>query len=498
MKNTKFIFVLQLVAFTLVSSTFLSAQSKIIVSSSDQLYSAQATNGSVADCLDRGPNTYSGKLSLDGKLLKTDKAIKSRKVKALKRKFKKADSIKKKKKLKKKIKRVKVFYRLRANACDLASPVVQQTPVKPVAPLNCHQANLAKAPVTHNYLQIETPTTLSGHHVITSGISVTSVLTISECTIIEMAAGADLTVVSNGTLRILGSAGKEVIFTSASNYPTPGDWDNIDISSLAVGNNIINHAIFEYGTGGYESFLEVGNGVTLSVDNTTFKDINGGAVKFGSADGLYEINLQSFKNNTFNNISGKYFDGVNANNVGTLSPFNVLNKNSNNVVFINNWVKNNTTYKDLNAPYLINQGSYLVHDNATLTVNPGVTILINASGYGQVKVYGALKLLGTPEDRITVKSSVEGSYFHGIEFGSASNNVFSNVDIQNGGKAGTDKKAQIRIDEEAVFLTLENTVFSNAYPFADCDIYLGFKDYAPYRGTIINNGGNSGTACYRD
>ncbi|HEY3268166.1 MAG TPA: right-handed parallel beta-helix repeat-containing protein [Armatimonadota bacterium] len=295
----------------------------------------------------------------------------------------------------------------------------------------------------------------------------------------------------NGVLHAIGAANARITFTSAKASPAPGDWEGIFIGATASGSEVEFSNVMYAGAapnsglaascradGSSPDFdhLAISHGLThgilLNHSNSAvaacdFQDINGAsyAVYLSSSDCFPMCN-----NDT---ASGSGHLGIRA-NPGTISNVNGF------------WRKPGP-----NFPWFLG-GDFTVAANATLSIDPGVTVkMLNAGLY----ISGKIAASGSSSDRITFTSqaaSPAGGDWKGIYIGpTAAFPSLGWLDIAYAGATlGTYHSAATKA---ALFLDDINT------PIPNCRIaysaYNGIELYssdAPIRNCLLDHNAYAG------
>jgi hypothetical protein len=229
---------------------------------------------------------------------------------------------------------------------------------------------------------ITTPTVWTADHVyvIANDISVVStLLTINAGTVVKFASQADLYVDTGSQLKVNGSAGAHVVFTSlkddgvggdtdgAAMTPASGDWEGLWVDG--------NSSSFDYAEIRYATTALALTASSQSVAHTVFTN-NDVAL---DADGVDNAGSTLIASNTFyaNNtpimIQGDI--AVDSTNVFH-DPSNVNTKNTLQAIAVNSDIANTVTWSNTEVAYAIPQTSsgFGVASNKTLTLASGVAV----------------------------------------------------------------------------------------------------------------------------
>ncbi len=96
----------------------------------------------------------------------------------------------------------------------------------------------------------------------------------------------------------LGTAEKPVIFTSASDTPTPGDWQGIYLKYGTVEGSIIQHTEFHYGGKADQANLVLNNSANIPITDSKFLNSAGYGVKLENKSFVFDPSTNTLENNT--------------------------------------------------------------------------------------------------------------------------------------------------------------------------------------------------------
>ena len=299
----------------------------------------------------------------------------------------------------------------------------------------------------------------NGDHLITGDIAVHGSLTISACANVELENNVTIIVSDGGSIKSLGTATCPVTFTSAKAVPAAGDWTRIDIYDSASNDNAFTWTTFAYGGDEDYGVLWIDSDATVSVDNCTFSHIKNSAVVIDD-----NASVVSFAGNTFNAIGGPLMK-IAASVVPSIDPV-VSTGNSNNYMQIEyGTVEDGGTWQNIGVPF--HAGDLYIQ--APLTVEAGVTLLMDPGMDIDVSDGGSLKLLGTESAHVTIGSSkaapAAGDWNEIDVYDSSSNDTrFQYTDIMYGGGSGSYGVLWV---DEGITVVLDNVSFDNN---ETCDI----------------------------
>jgi len=286
-----------------------------------------------------------------------------------------------------------------------------------------------------------------------------------------MSDGSKIIVSDQGSIKSSGTKEKAITFTSAKPSKAKGDWIGIEIYGTSSPDNAFSWTILEYGGKGSYGLVWLDNGASVRIDNTVFSN--------SRSYGLYieeGAEIKSFTGNKFNDLDLNPIY-LKANNVGQLDKIETSNNTANTVLINGGKITTAATWKNMGIPYEIKE---VVYFQAAVEVEEGTTILMQPSEKLIINGSGSLKLKGTANANITIKSSkpspASGDWKEIDIYASSNNdNVWSYVNIMHGGSGSY---GQVWV-EKGASLTLNNCKFSEG---RNCDLYV------ENGGNIVNNG----------
>jgi hypothetical protein len=201
----------------------------------------------------------------------------------------------------------------------------------------------------------------------------------------------------DGSLVTHGTSDEPVTFTSAKSSPMAGDWPGIEFEANSSSDSLLEHTLIEYA--GAEA-ISVLNGATVSLIDTTIRAPLGIGVVFD--DGAI---ISGFDNVTVEDAGDSAFQ-VCSDQVTLLDALTSTGSVRDEIKVWQNGITTPSTWKNHGIPYRVVSGETNVAPiQAELTIEAGVTILMDPSQGWTVNTGGSLKAMGTMADPIVIKSS---------------------------------------------------------------------------------------------
>ena len=268
-------------------------------------------------------------------------------------------------------------------------------------------------------------------------------LTIEPGTVVGFKSNSRLRMVDNGVINAIGTA-EEPIWLKGSEEQ-PGHWPGVVFQNARLDGNTLDYVIIEYGGAGPNgTFL----GANLEVLGDSRVSITNTVIRHSLGFGLYvqeAASLTTFESNhlTSNAAQGAY---VSARIVGALGAGNDFSGNGIDQIRVetgtNNHLLESATWLDHGLPYFLAylNGRQWNITNATLTLDPGVTLLMSDDLGIKVDPGSHVEAGGTPERPITFDASDAG--WGGFSFIDATGN-FEDASITNAGSisSGSERAA---------------------------------------------------------
>ena len=291
-----------------------------------------------------------------------------------------------------------------------------------------------------------------------SNISVSNAatLTIQPSVKLRFSAGMGLTVGANGVLSAVGTVESPIVFTGE--LQAPGCWKGIEIKSIVP--SVLDHTIVEYGgdSGSYyhKANVNLSSGGKASIENSIirYSESYGVALEEGET-------LTKFNNNTLtlNEQAPVY---INANAVGMLGSDSHYSGNTDDFIKIVDDINDSQTWNLLDVDYHMPSSRVVVY--ATLTIQPGVTLIFPADTLLDVEQNGTLKAIGTELQPITFTGLEKyAGYWTGIQFTFNNNaNEMDHTVVEYGGGPNGNADANVGVFGANGRLTLTNSTLRHS------------------------------------
>ena len=349
-----------------------------------------------------------------------------------------------------------------AAACD---------PTVPPLPVIEHEGGTIDAPETWE----------AATHLLKGSLTLNATLTVPACSVIKMPNAGTITVTTNGALKLLGTANCPVRVTSSKSTGSPGDWQYLEFYTGSVGpENVIQHAIIEFGGADAYGAIWLDGGASLEVSNTVLQQ-NRGAGLFAEND----AELRNFNGNSF--IGNRGFAMVAGVNVaGDLYPGTFTDNGTQAVKLTGGTIEVNDTWRPIGVPFVAESFSIeAASGSATLTIAAGTTVKMEPNTSITVSNNGGLTLAGTAAAPVTLTSSkaapAAGDWVEIDFYGNSidNSNVISHAVIEYAG--GTGNYGALWLQNGAS-VAINNTTIRNS---SAAGIYVADDD-ARLRGFVDN------------
>lgn len=301
---------------------------------------------------------------------------------------------------------------------------------------------------------ITTPTVIEDKTIkICGDIKISSSLTLQAGATVIMCAGASIEVTETGYINAIGTATNPIAIKGETQ--TKGFWEGIAIKSNNPNNQFAYVTISDAGTyWGWEyANVYVGANAKLSITNSTIS--NSDNVGLFVED---NATLSSFANNTFSNSTTGL--NITVKHIGQIdggSNYNLTNTND--YIFVRTGtLTTDATWPKTTTPILLNATTI----ESGLTITAGSNIIVESSGFIDVKSTGYISSIGTASAPITIKGRyASAGYWEGIVIRSNNpNNTFVYTTVSDGGAYWGWEYSNIYITGGR--LNLDNSTVSNA------------------------------------
>lgn len=261
-------------------------------------------------------------------------------------------------------------------------------------------------------------------------------------------ATSGIVVQDDGGLVANGGQSGGQIYLEGKNH-TKGEWSGVVIRANNPLTSFSNLTISDAGAGSIVTSLfgggleigraPVGSNVLTNVYNCTFENNKGNGFVVD-----YNVVIESFNNNTFNNNELAPIK-IDAFNMSMLNDNNTFFGNGENYIDVykghaTNGYLDDITVRKIALPYRIGSNQKLIMRDGDLTINPGVVLEMGSNSelntYNSGTATGRIKALGTASEPIIIKGveDVVG-YWKGINIGTNQTNELTYVLLSNAGSA---------------------------------------------------------------
>ncbi len=243
---------------------------------------------------------------------------------------------------------------------------------------------------------------------VTSTIDVEAVLTIEPGTRIEFEEGTWFRFRDSAVIIADGTEAEPITFTGTQE--SPGWWNGLWIRETDHPDNIINHAVIEYGGGSsFSSSVEAANLAVGRLSDRAAVTVTNTTIQHSGAWGLFSTrasNLPGFEANTISQNQGMPVRSG-ANNAHFFDGASTFIGNDEDYVFLRSAEidEEDVTWQKLDVPYRMD-GETRVEEVA-LTVNPGATIAFEQGAELQFREGSIIQVEGTADDPILFTGTLE-------------------------------------------------------------------------------------------
>ncbi len=267
-----------------------------------------------------------------------------------------------------------------------------------------------------------------------------------------------ISVSDEGSIKSIGTTEKPIKFTSVKTAPAKGDWAGFDFYATSSNDNEFDYTTIEYSGRINYGTIWIQEEADIKISNTKIFESKGYGIDFNNG-----ANIKGFENNTFENIEN-FIIRIAPEQIKDLAPFTSVNNLKNSIYIINSETATAGIWKNLSVDFTVESFSI---KGGTISVEAGVTFFMLPNASINISEGGALKLMGTETEHITVISSKtapaakDWDCFN-VYAVSSNDNEFNYTDIRHGGASNY---GQMWVEEGAT-IALNNVTFSDA----DCDV----------------------------
>ncbi len=286
-------------------------------------------------------------------------------------------------------------------------------------------------------------------------------LTLEAGVTLQMRPSQSINIDTAGGLYLAGTAAAPVKITSSETSPSAGDWGYIEFrSDSTAADNVIEHAIVEYGGKGYGAIYVAASASVKITDSTVqhSEDVGLQVVSDTSA-------RRGFPGNTItDNAQGPI--RAKANVIGQIGAGTYTSGGVNDVIRVDGGtVSKNATWGAWGVPYRVDATVYVQAPSgtATLTVAAGAKLTMGNGMSFIADTRGLLSLAGTAASHVTVTSAAAApvmGIWNYIEIRSLGN-TFTYADISYGGGGGNATGYGQLYVSPSSSVALDHVTFSN-------------------------------------
>lgn len=236
--------------------------------------------------------------------------------------------------------------------------------------------------------------------------------------------GVTMSMVENGNIRVgcytsgkltaVGTEEKPITFTSNLTDKAAGDWRGIYFDPYSSKSSALKNCHIEYAGDGDDGAVYVYY-TAVAIDSCTITNSSSYGVLVNSNEDSW---LTSFSGNVIKDTE-RYPLSCNAAAAGVVTTDNELGEMG--IEITGDHLTKKVTWQNLNVPYTISNNYLEINEGGSLTIMPGVTVLMTENCLLRVGLYteGKLVAVGTEEEPITFTSAMNDKYpgdWQGIEF----------------------------------------------------------------------------------
>lgn len=286
-------------------------------------------------------------------------------------------------------------------------------------------------------------------------------LTLEAGVTLQMRPSQSINVDTAGGLHLAGTAAAPVKITSSETGPSAGDWGYIEFrSDSTAGDNVIEHAIVEYGGKGYGAIYVAASASVKITDSTVRHSEDVGLQVVSDTSALRGFTGNTFTDNAQGHIRAK------ANVIGQIGAGTYTSGGVNDVIRVDGGtVSRNATWGAWGVPYRVDATVYVQAPSGTttLTVAAGAKLTMGNGMSFIADTRGLLSLAGTAASHVTVTSAAAApvmGIWNYIEIRSLGN-TFTYADISYGGGGGTATGYGQLYVSSSSSVALDHVTFSN-------------------------------------
>ena len=241
---------------------------------------------------------------------------------------------------------------------------------------------------------------------------------------------------TSGKLTAVGTEEKPITFTSNAKDKDAGDWEGIKFHQYASKSSALKYCNFEYCGGDDEGAIYVYY-TSIAIDYCTITNCDSYGVCVNYSE---ESSLKSFSGNVIKDTE-LYPVRCNAAAAGVITTDNELGEMG--IEISGYQLTEQVTWQNLNVPYTMANYYFDINEGGSLTIMPGVTVLMTEDGYIRIGSGSEGKLVaeGTAEAPITFTSAMNDKYpgdWEGLYFQqyTGAGSVLDHCKIFYGGEGG--------------------------------------------------------------
>lgn len=241
---------------------------------------------------------------------------------------------------------------------------------------------------------------------------------------------------TSGKLTAVGTEEKPITFTSNLTDKAAGDWRGIIFHEYASKSSALKNCIIEYAGSGDDGAVRVYY-TAAAIDSCTITNSSSYGVLVNSNEDSW---LTSFSGNVIKDTE-RYPLSCNAAAAGVVTTDNELGEMG--IEITGEHLTKKVTWQNLNVPYTISSSYLDINKGGSLTIMPGVTVLMTEDCYLSVgyATEGKLVAVGTEEEPIIFTSAMNDKYpgdWQGIIFHeyAGAGSILDHCKVLYGGRGG--------------------------------------------------------------